>query len=143
MTIQRHTHPLSATTCLYVEDDPMSRDVMRVMIKRVPRVHGLTVFEDSADFAARVAALPEQPGLILLDIHIAPIDGFTMLRALRQDPRYDHTRIIALTASVMNEEVTQLRTSGFDGAIAKPLSLQLFPSLIDRILDGEAVWHIA
>jgi CheY-like chemotaxis protein len=141
--MQRHTQPLNATACLYVEDDPMSRDVMRVMMRRVPRIHTLTVFEDSHDFAARVAALPEQPGLILLDIHIAPMDGFSMLGALRQDPRYDRTRIIALTASVMNEEVSKLRTTGFDGAIAKPLSLHVFPSLVERILNGDAVWHIA
>ncbi len=52
-------------------------------------------------------------------------------------------QIIALTASVMNEEVAQLRQSGFNGAIAKPLSFSTFPALMERIANGETVWHIA
>ncbi len=131
------------THCLYVEDDSMSREVMRMMMQRVPHVEALTIFEDSANFAARINTLTPVPGLILLDIHVAPMDGFAMLAQLRADPRFATSRIVALTASVMNEEVTQLRTSGFDGAIAKPLSLQSFPALIDRIMRGESVWHIA
>lgn len=134
--------PNAPLTCLYVEDDPLSREVMRMMVKRVPQVADLVVFEDSTDFAGRTAQMSAAPGLILLDIHVQPLDGFTMLKHLRADPRFDGSRIIALTASVMNEEVAQLRTSGFDGAIAKPLSLQSFPDLISRILAGESVWHI-
>lgn len=128
--------------CLYVEDDPFSRDIMKMMMKRVPHVSDITVFEDSADFISRAAAIVPTPALILLDIHVQPFDGFTMLKQLRADDRFSNSRIIALTASVMNEEVSQLRTSGFDGAIAKPLSLQTFPSLISRIINGDSVWHI-
>lgn len=128
--------------CLYVEDDPLSREVMQLLVKRVPGMATLAIFEDSRDFMARVNALNPAPDLIMLDIHVHPLDGFEMLRQLRADARFNRTRIIALTASVMNEEVSQLRTSGFDGAIAKPLSLQSFPSLIERIMNGESVWHI-
>lgn len=131
------------THCLYVEDDSMSREVMRMMMQRVPCVKKLTIFEDSADFAARINTLTPIPSLILLDIHVAPMDGFAMLAQLRADPRFAASRIVALTASVMNEEVAQLRASGFDGAIAKPLNLQSFPTLIDRIMCGEPVWYIA
>ncbi len=127
---------------LYVEDDPLSREVMRMMVKRVPHIANLTIFDDSTDFLTRVHQLNPTPTLILLDIHVYPMDGFTMLSQLRADPKFSQTRIIALTASVMNEEVSQLRTRGFDGAIAKPLSLQSFPGLIARIINGEPVWHI-
>jgi len=133
---------MNPMNCLYVEDDPLSRDVMRMMVKRVPRIAELTMFEDSADFMTRIHQLNPTPSLILLDIHVYPIDGFTMLTELRADPKFVDARIIALTASVMNEEVSQLRTSGFDGAIAKPLSLQSFPDLISRIINGDSVWHI-
>ena len=127
---------------LYVEDDDLSREIMTMIMESGMGVDKLTVFTDSADFMARVGALERVPEVILLDIQIKPHDGFEMLRMLRENPAYETSRIVALTASVMNEEVTRLQTSGFDGAIAKPLSVQTFPRLMQRILDGQQVWHI-
>ncbi|MGD9094095.1 MAG: hypothetical protein PVF74_14705, partial [Anaerolineales bacterium] len=61
---------------------------------------------------------------------------------LKSDPNYSKIPIVALTASVMNEEVQQLRRAGFDSGISKPISVRTFPALIQRIADGEKVWHI-
>lgn len=128
---------------LYVEDDPLSREVMSVIMRNAMGVESLTMFHDSAGFIDKLLALPQKPDIILLDIHMKPDDGFALLKMLRRLPEYQYVRVIALTASVMNEEVEQLRTSGFDGAIAKPLSIHTFPDLMERVLRGETVWHIA
>jgi CheY-like chemotaxis protein len=128
---------------LYVEDDPRSRQVMELIMTRAMKVQNLFIFEESSDFMSRVKALPQQPDVILLDIHVSPHDGFAMLNMVRADVELKKTKVIALTASVMNEEVEALRAQGFDGAISKPLSVSLFPGLIARIVAGESVWHIA
>jgi CheY-like chemotaxis protein len=65
-----------------------------------------------------------------------------MLQMIREDTVYCDTKVVALTASVMNEEVERLRTSGFDGAIGKPISLSAFPIVIERILKGESIWQV-
>ncbi len=127
---------------VYVEDDMLSREVMQLMMENAMGVTDLTLFEDSTDFLTRLEALEHTPDIILLDIYVRPHDGFDMLKMLRKTLRYNATRIIALTASVMNEEVEKLRIAGFDGAIAKPLSVTTFPSLIERIVRGESVWHV-
>jgi CheY-like chemotaxis protein len=127
---------------VYVEDDLLSREVMQLMMESAMGVTDLTLFENSADLLARLDALDHTPDIILLDIYVRPHNGFDMLKMLRKTPRYNATRIIALTASVMNDEVEQLRIAGFDGAIAKPLSVTTFPSLIERIARGESVWHV-
>ncbi|MBI5959236.1 MAG: response regulator [Chloroflexi bacterium] len=127
---------------LYVEDDALSREALTVILQRMMRIERLYVFENSADFMTRVKALPHKPDLILLDIHMAPITGFEMLKQLRQDSEYQTTKIIALTASVMNEEVELLKASGFDGVIGKPISVGQFPVLIARVIRGETIWHI-
>jgi CheY-like chemotaxis protein len=127
---------------VYVEDDMLSREVMQLMMENAMGVTDLTLFENSTDFLTRLEALEHTPDIILLDIYVRPHDGFDMLKMLRKTPRYNATRIIALTASVMNEEVEKLRIAGFDGAIAKPLSVTTFPSLIERIARGESVWHV-
>lgn len=128
---------------LYVEDDPRSRQVMDLIMKKAMKVQNLYVFENSSDFMMRVKALPKQPDVILLDIHVTPHDGFTMLNMVREDEGLKGAKVIALTASVMNEEVEALRAQGFDGAISKPLSVSLFPGLIERVVAGESIWHIA
>jgi CheY-like chemotaxis protein len=128
---------------LYVEDDPLSREVMQLLMENVLGVGHLAMFEDSTNFMARLRDLPRRPDIILLDVHVQPHDGFEMLHMLRLDPAYQQMQVIALTASVMNEEVRQLRDSGFNGTIAKPLSVTTFPGLIEQIIRGEEVWHIA
>jgi CheY-like chemotaxis protein len=130
-------------TYLYVEDDPLSREALSIILTRIMGIKRLFVFEDSTDFMRRVKALPTIPDLIMLDIHMRPHNGFEMLDMLRQDPDFQHCRIIALTASVMNEEVSLLRASGFDGAIGKPIDVGNLPGLIEQILAGEEVWYIA
>ena len=58
-------------------------------------------------------------------------------RQLRQQPAYAETCVIAVTASVMNEEVEMLKHSGFNGAVAKPIDQVVFPGLLQRILEGK------
>ncbi|HRQ42047.1 MAG TPA: response regulator [Chloroflexota bacterium] len=128
---------------LYVEDDLRSRQVMELIITKAMKASNLVIFEDSANFTPRIKAATKQPDVFLLDIHIKPHDGFAMLRMIREGLDLQKARVIALTASVMNEEVEKMRARGFDGAISKPLSVSLFPGLMARIVAGEAVWHIA
>lgn len=130
-------------TYLYVDDDPLSREAMSVIFNRVMGVDRLYVFGDSTDIMARINDLPAVPDLIILDIRMKPLNGFEVLKLLRQDPRFLHCRIIALTASVMNEEMSMLQESGFDGALGKPIDVGKFPGLIERILAGESIWYIA
>jgi CheY-like chemotaxis protein len=130
-------------TYLYVEDDHLSREIMQTLMQQALGIKSLTIFSDSHDFCARLKALPTLPNVALLDIHVEPHDGFSMLTMLRADPNFRDIKVVALTASVMNDEVIKLRESGFDGAIGKPLSLQTFPDLLQRILDNEPIWNIA
>ena len=132
----------SGRVYLYVEDDPLSRQVMELMAGSVLGDVRLIVFENTENFMDRLAALDTIPDLILLDVHIRPVDGFEVLATLRLDERYAHVPVIALTASVMAEEIAHLHIGGFDGAIGKPISVSTFPGLIQRILAGEAVWHV-
>jgi CheY-like chemotaxis protein len=130
-------------TYLYVEDDALSRQVMELIMRKAMGVDQLILFEDSQDFLQRVKACSVRPDVILLDIHIRPHDGFQMLQMLRDDPDLRDKPVVALTASVMNEEIEQLREAGFHSTIAKPVDVHTFPELIERIIEGESVWHIS
>ena len=131
------------TAVLYIEDDPSSRKVMQLLLVGRMRLQHVTILEDSADFLARATALNPAPDIIFLDIHVKPHDGFEMLDMLRQSPQFADKPIVALTASVMNEEVQQLRTAGFSGCLAKPIDADVFQELFEQLLDGEEIWRIA
>jgi CheY-like chemotaxis protein len=128
---------------VYVEDDENSIFVMKMVVERLMKLPTLHVLQSRADFVEQVKGLGVVPDVFLLDIQMKPYDGVELLSMLRKDPQFKCSKVIALTASVTNEEVSLLKSGGFDGAIAKPLNIEVFPDLIARIINGEQVWYIA
>jgi len=132
---------MSKQLILYVEDDALSREIMALVIEDLP-MYELLMLADSVDFQKRIEALTIIPTLILLDIHVQPMTGFDMLELLKSLPGYSDVPVLALTASVMSEEITRLRKAGFNGAIAKPIDQDNFAHHIERVLAGNLVWVI-
>ena len=127
---------------VYVEDDEASIIVMKAIVEKVMKLQTLHVLHNGADFVQQVKQLGVAPDIFLFDIQMEPYDGFDLLSMLRSDSAFDTSKVVALTASVMSEEVARLKRRGFDGAIAKPLNIEAFPGLIARIMEGESVWYI-
>lgn len=127
---------------LCVDDDALSRKIMQMLLQGRMGLARVMLWENSIDFDVKLAALTPKPDLIILDIQVPPYNGYEMLAMARQIAAFQNTPIIAITASVMNEEVFQLRAAGFNGCIAKPIQPGAFPDIIRRILAGEAVWQI-
>jgi CheY-like chemotaxis protein len=127
---------------LYVEDDARSRRVIELLLKHEMSLDHVTILEDSRDFVERLQTLSPKPDVILLDIHVKPHSGFEMLDMLRGMNGFASIPTVALTASVMNEEVQKLKEVGFHSVIAKPIDIDAFPDLLERIARGESIWRI-
>lgn len=80
--------------------------------------------------------------LILLDIHLPEEDGYEVLDRLREDEHFRRTRIVAVTADVSSANLARAQAAGFDGFLAKPIDVDLFPDQIRRVLEGEPVWDL-
>lgn len=126
---------------LYVEDDPLSREIMLVTMTQILQTNNITIFEDSNDFLERLTKLNPHPDVFMLDIHVEPLSGFEMLKFIREHDDYQDVIAIAITASVTNNEVKKIETAGFNGAIGKPIDVTQFKSLMTQILNGESVWY--
>ena len=126
---------------LYVDDDLRSREVLHILLTKVMGFSQIAMFEDSQDFVDRLKALPRVPDIIFLDIQMRPKNGYELLDILRSDPDYQHSKIVAITATVMPNDVAHVQQSGFDGLIGKPIVHTIFPELLGKILDGEPVWY--
>jgi two-component system cell cycle response regulator DivK len=96
---------------------------------------GWHVLEYAQDIMPRV-------DLILLDIHLPEEDGYEVLDRLRKDERFSDTRVVAVTADVSKTNLDRAQAAGFDGFLAKPINVDLFPDQIQRILKGESVWDL-
>jgi twitching motility two-component system response regulator PilG len=127
---------------LYVEDDLDSREVMNILLTLRLKLPHVTILKDSTDFLSQALSLDPKPDVVFLDIHVAPHNGFEMLEMLQQRQEFQNTPVVALTASVMNEEVEQLRVAGFHSCIAKPIDSDTFQDALERILSGESLWRI-
>ncbi len=128
---------------LYIDDDPLSRDVIKTLLENIMGFCQITYFEDSHNFMEKVRALPEPPTVIFLGIQVKPHDGYEMLAGLKKEPAYRDTKIIAVTAFVMREDIDKMKATGFDGLISKPIIHRIFPELLNKILAGEAVWYVS
>jgi CheY-like chemotaxis protein len=133
---------MSGYRYLYVEDEPLNREVMQTLLLEVIGVGELITFADSADFIARLKALDPLPDFVLLDVQVAPHDGHAMLAMIRADDATKHLKTLAVSAGLMPHRLAQYRAAGFDGVIAKPLDMMTFPDIIRRLEGGESVWQV-
>ncbi|HUG21802.1 response regulator, partial [Piscinibacter sp.] len=60
-----------------------------------------------------------------MDCQMPVMDGYTATRHLRNDPRFEHLPVIAMTASALAEDRERALASGMNAHIAKPLNVPL------------------
>lgn len=75
-------------------------------------------------------ARSEKPDLILMDLSLPRVDGWTVTRQLKADPELKSIPIIALTAHAMIGDRERALEAGCDDYLPKPLNL---PELIDKL----------
>src|SRR4249919_673394 len=75
------------------------------------------------------------PDLILMDIQLPGMNGIEALRVLRQNAATAAIPVIAVTASVMQQDRNQITEAGFDAYIGKPLNLKEFLEAVKTMLE--------
>lgn len=83
-------------------------------------------------------ALPQvQPNLILLDLSMPVMSGWTMFEQVRADPTWDAVPIVALTAHAMHGDRERVLEAGFQGYIPKPFNVvTLVSDIQNAVIDG-------
>jgi two-component system cell cycle response regulator DivK len=121
---------------LIIED----HDKNRKLLREVLQVTGYrTVEAETAEEGIRVAR-EARPALVLMDLQLPGMDGFTALATLRADAATQAIPVIAVTASAMSHQRPQILAAGFDGYQTKPLPVREFLQAVRAVLDraGEA-----
>jgi two-component system, cell cycle response regulator DivK len=120
---------------LIVEDNPRNMKLVRDVLQ----VKGHTTLEAVTGEEGIASALAHQPNLILMDIQLPGINGIDALRALRADPATAKIPVIAVTASVMQQDRKLIIEAGFDGYLGKPINLVEFLAAVNEMLARPVV----
>ena len=119
---------------LLVEDNEMNRDMLSRRLER--KGYQVIMAVDGGQGVAM--AQSEHPDLILMDMSLPVIDGWTATRQLKSAPATSAIPIIALTAHAMAGDEQKARESGCDDYDTKPIDLPRLLEKIETQLKGRA-----
>ena len=100
---------------LVVEDQPDNRQIIRDMLAGTD--YEITEAENGEEALAAIAK--QRPDLILMDIQLPIMDGYTATRRIKDDPALRAIPIIAVTSYVEDEKA---RAAGCDEYVPEPYS---------------------
>jgi len=118
-------------TILYVEDNPDNRMLVRRIL--LSEEYGLLEAQNAAQ--ALEMLKDARPDLILMDINMPDMDGYTLTSRIKTMPGFERVPIIALTANVMRGDKEKTLEAGCDGYIQKPLDIDQLLREVDRFLS--------
>jgi two-component system response regulator RpaA len=107
------------STILVIDDDISILELVRINLEMM----GYTVLTSSDPIKGIALAKQEVPDLIILDVMMPEVDGFTVSSRLRQNPGTQHIPILMLTALGMLQDKVKGFDSGADDYLVKPFEI--------------------
>jgi CheY-like chemotaxis protein len=115
---------------LLIEDNEQNRILMRQILGR----QGYDLLEATDGLTGIEMARAHRPALILLDIQMPVMNGFMVLRELRNDAELRKITVIAVSSFAMKGDREKALEAGFDEYVTKPIDTRIFPELLKQIL---------
>ena len=117
-------------TILYVEDNSDNRTlVRRILLSEDYKLVEATNAREALDILKST-----KPDLILMDINMPDMDGYTLTSKIKAMPGFGRIPILALTANVMRGDREKTLEAGCDGYIQKPIDIDTLGQQIERFM---------
>jgi CheY-like chemotaxis protein len=122
---------VSERSILIVDDNPSNLKLFTFLLA-LPGYAVTTAAnaEQALDVLGRLV-----PNLIIMDLQLPDVDGLTLTRRLKADPRMNGVPIVAVTASAMKGDEEKARAAGVDGYMSKPVDKRAFRAMVASYLD--------
>jgi len=117
---------------LIVDDNENNRKLARDVLECA----GFETVEATGGVEAVALTIEHLPALVLMDIRMPDMNGTEALKLLREDSRTAEIPIVALTSSTMRGDEQRFLAEGFDGYLAKPISVREFPDQVRGFLKA-------
>lgn len=122
-----------AKKVLVVEDDPRSRKLVKDLVE----VMGYQVLEAVNGQEGLDTAVNHLPDLIFMDVQMPGMDGIEAIRRIRKVPQAADIPIVVLTAFSLPAEEEEIRASGCNDFMTKPIDTRKFVSLLKEYLEQD------
>ena len=120
----------SKGTILYIEDNADNR----MLVRRILHAEDYEFAEAKNASDALAVLRTARPNLILMDINMPDMDGYTLTARIKSLPGFERIPILAVTANVMRGDREKSLEAGCDGYIQKPLDVDQLVKEIERFL---------
>ncbi|PWB78037.1 MAG: response regulator [Anaerolineales bacterium] len=121
-------------TILYVEDNPDNR----MLVRRILLSEDYKLLEATNAFEALEIIKSNKPNLILMDINMPEMDGYTLTARIKTTPGFERVPILAITANVMRGDKEKTLEAGCDGYIQKPIDFDELIREVEKFLARSA-----
>ena len=105
---------------LVVDDDPEIVELMKDVLQRDGRFE---VHTAGSGYDAGVLTQEVRPDIVILDYMLPDVNGNVVCKTIRQNPTFEHTKIIIVSGVIDRDEIDQLLQSGADAFLKKPFSI--------------------
>lgn len=122
---------MQKTKVLIVEDNIDNYELVRFLLER----SGYEAIWAHSGREAITTLKTERADLILMDLSLPEMDGWTATERIKSDPQTKHIPVIALTAHTLPGDRKRALDAGCDGYLSKPMNLELFAETIEQILS--------
>ena len=122
---------MTRSRILVVEDNPDNCDLVRFLLENA----GYQVLVASTGSQGLSIAGREMPDLILMDLTLPVMDGWTAASHLKADPKTAQIPLLALTAHTLPGDRQRALEAGFNGYISKPINITKFNDAISYALQ--------
>lgn|SRR5262249_22936021 len=108
----------SELTAVVVDDDQIIVMLLEHLLSRVG--FGVQTAMDGRQAENFIETLPAPPALVLLDVMLPYVDGFELIRKIRQHATWNNVPIIMLTAKSQEQNIVRALDEGANDYIVKP-----------------------
>jgi PAS domain S-box-containing protein len=130
---------LKGLRILVAEDDPISAKIVGHFLSGAGASY--TVVVNGCEAVHQVIGSPESFDLVLMDIQMPQLDGFSAIRRIRQDGRFADLPIVAVTAHAFEEERRIAFDAGVDDYLTKPIDRRHLLSLVSQLVSEAKARH--
>ena len=127
---------------LLVDDNEMDVELTKRAFQKSRLTNPIIVAHDgeqALSWIPRWEAGEEKPAVVLLDIHMPKVNGFEVLKALREHPVSSGIPVVVLTTSATGRDIDMAYEQGANSYIVKPVDFDKFRSVAEQL---EFYWTV-
>ena len=140
--LQKYDMPIDETffkgekrvrTVLVVDDEPDIREIVKRLLNELEDDLKIEEAADGYEAGIKIGSL--QPDLVIMDLMMPKVDGFSLCRSIRENPDTHSVKVLAITAFPEQDNVKKMYDAGADLCLIKPLQFEHFRLEVIRLLN--------